>query len=282
MFLLYSVPYREKSVKNRPKDESMHTSIKKYILKPLALLICVTSFWLLDAKQASLPIRHKASNEATTSKEIKKLVDGNKQFHDKYFIPSSPYKNFYNQLVVEGQKPKIMLISCSDSRVDPSMIFNCLPGALFIVRNVANLVPPYQHDGSYHGTSAALEYGVNALKVKHIIILGHTQCGGIKSLFDTPHHHPKEKPDSFITKWMELAHPAYEKVTTKYHTAPLQTKVTRCEQYALVNSLNNLKTFPWIHKRIKEGKLQIHAWCFELATGTIHMYDQQKKNWSTS
>ncbi|MCX5921778.1 MAG: carbonic anhydrase [Candidatus Dependentiae bacterium] len=256
----------------------MHSSIKKFILKSLVLLIYLTNFGLLHAKKASLSVQHKTSS---ASQEIKKLVDGNKQFHDKYFAPSSPYKSFYNKLVVEGQNPKIMLISCSDSRVDPSMIFNCLPGELFVVRNVANLVPPYQSDGAYHGTSAALEYGVNALEVNHIIILGHTQCGGIQSLFNATDQLKKEKSDSFITKWMELARPAYEKVTTKYGSESLKTKTTLCEQYTLVNSLNNLKTFPWIQKRIKEGKLQIHAWYFDLATGTIHMYNQQKKNWSS-
>lgn len=259
----------------------MYASIQKYILKPFGLLIFLTSFWLLDAEKMSLPVRHKASRKIITPKEIQNLLDGNKQFHDKYFAPSSPYKNFYNNLVVKGQKPKIMLISCSDSRVDPSMIFSCLPGALFVVRNVANLVPPYQSDGTYHGTSAALEYGVNALEVKHIIILGHTQCGGIKSLFDTPHKRLKEKSDSFITQWMELACPAYKKVATRYRTAPLETKITLCEQYTLVNSLNNLKTFPWINKRIRNRKLQIHAWYFDLATGKIYMYDQEKKIWST-
>lgn len=259
----------------------MYVSIKRFIIKLLALLIFVTNVWLLDAKKTSLLIQHKAPSRAIAPAEIKDLFDGNKQFQHTYFAPSSPYKDFYNQLVVEGQKPKIMLISCSDSRVDPSMMFNCLPGDLFVVRNVANLVPPYQHDGTYHGTSAALEYGVTALEVNHIIILGHTHCGGIKSLFDTPHQHHKKKSDSFITKWMELARPAYKKVITNYRTEPLEIKTTLCEQYTLVHSLDNLKTFPWIHKRIKEGTLQIHAWYFDLATGLIHMYNQRKKSWST-
>lgn len=219
-----------------------------------------------------------ASNKETIAPEIEKLFDGMKKFHEKYFSPSSPHRTLYNELVVEGQSPKIILISCADSRVDPSMIFNCRPGDLFVVRNVANLIPPYQADRSYHGTSAALEFAVNVLEVKHIIILGHSQCGGIKSLFTTPKILEK-KTHSFITSWMKLARPAYQKVIEKYHAEPLETQTTACEQYSLIHSLNNLKTFPWIHKKIINKKVQIHGWYFDLATGDTHIYDQQKKHW---
>ncbi|MCX5921839.1 MAG: carbonic anhydrase [Candidatus Dependentiae bacterium] len=211
------------------------------------------------------------------SQEIKKLIDGNKQFRKKFFSPES---TLFRELVLHGQKPKTMIIACSDSRVDPAMTFDCQPGELFVLRNVANLIPPYEDSDTYHSTSAALEFAADFLEVEHIIIFGHTQCGGIQALLESNTLFFDKKSHGFITKWMELARPARDRVTKEHVTATLEEKITLCEQYALINSLHNLYSFPLIQQRIQEGKLAIHAWYFDLETGIIHTYDQQKNNWN--
>ena len=211
------------------------------------------------------------------SPEIKKLIDGNKQFREKFFNKDSV---LYDELVLHGQKPKTMIIACSDSRVDPAMIFNCQPGELFVIRNVANLIPPCEGNDSYHGISAALEFGACFLNVEHIIIFGHTQCGGIQALLENKNKGLlNRKSHNFIAKWMELASWAYEKVMTEHSTASIEDKITLCEQYALINSLKNLYSFPWIQERVNNNKLMLYAWYFDLETGVINMYDQQKNNW---
>ncbi len=212
------------------------------------------------------------------SEEIKHLIEGNQRFRKKFFTADT---TLFNELVTQGQRPKTMIVACSDSRVDPAMIFDCQPGELFVVRNIANLVPPCEGGDSYHGTSAALEFGTCFLQVKHIIILGHTQCGGIQALLDAdnPVFH---KPHSFIAKWMEIAKPAYEKVMAQHSSATSGDKAALCGHYALLNSLNNLYTFPWIQERINSGSLALHAWYFDLATGAIHRYDQLGKQWLIS
>jgi carbonic anhydrase len=208
--------------------------------------------------------------------DIKKLIDGNKQFRATYFNQQS---TLYNELVERGQKPKVMIISCCDSRVDPAVIFNCKPGDLFVIRNVANLVPPCENNDTYHGTSAALEFGVCFLEVAHIIVFGHTQCGGIQALVQHAQTVLDKKPHSFIAKWMELARPAYAKVMSEHANVPFEEKVILCEQYALINSLLNLQSFPWIQERVTAKKLAVHAWYFDLATGMINVHEAQKNEW---
>ncbi len=172
-----------------------------------------------------------------------------------------------------------MVVACSDSRVDPAMIFNCQPGDLFVIRNVANLVPPCEANDTFHGISAALEFGTCFLAVEHIIVFGHSQCGGIQALLNSTQWMLDKKPFHFIAKWMELARPAYDRVVTEHGNVSLDEKIILCEQYALVNSLNNLLTFPWIQERVASGKLVLHAWYFDLATGMIHAHDQKNNDW---
>lgn len=210
------------------------------------------------------------------SQEIKKLINGNKEFRKKFFKPSS---TLFKALIQEGQKPKTMVVACSDSRVDPAIILNCQPGELFVIRNVANLIPPCEdNNNTYHGVSAALEFGACFLEVEHIILFGHTQCGGIQALLEGAEN-VLDKSHSFIAKWMELARPAYDRVIAEYDQVSFKDKVTLCEQYSLINSWNNLQSFPWIQERLSSGKLSLHAWYFDLETGVIHIYDQQKDNW---
>lgn len=209
--------------------------------------------------------------------EIKKLIDGNKEFRKRFF---SSDNTLFNELVSRGQQPKTMVIACSDSRVDPAMMFDCQPGDLFVVRNVANLIPPCENNDTYHGTSAALEFGTRFLKVEHIIILGHTQCGGIQALLESTSSVLDKKEHNFIAKWMELARPAYDRIMAEHNNAPREEQITLCEQYSLINSFNNLHSFPWIQQRVQNKQLSLHAWYFDLASGHIHAYDQQLQSWT--
>ncbi len=204
-------------------------------------------------------------------KEISALIEGYQKFREQYF---SDGNSAFTELVRGGQQPKILMIACSDSRVDPALIMNCEPGDLFVVRNVANLVPPYEDDQSYHGTSAALEFGVCVLDIHHIILFGHTQCSGIQTLLE--HSSETYGQKGFLTKWMELAKPAHDAVCDHHKDRPLEEKVILCGQYSLINSLKNLQTFPWIATKIKEGSLSLHAWNFDMKRGLLEEYDEKQ------
>lgn len=206
--------------------------------------------------------------------EIDKLINDSKQFRETYFKKDT---TLFDGLVQNGQKPKIMVIACSDSRINPAMIFNCQPGELFVVRNVANLVPPCEITEGYHGTSAALEFAVCFLQVKHIIIFGHTYCGGIQSLLSDSQL-LDEKGHSFIAQWMKIAQPAYEQVQ-HHKNMDFDQKVLLCTQYALINSLHNLETFSWIKERSAQKTLSLHGWYFDLSNGFIYRYDTQHDTW---
>jgi carbonic anhydrase len=174
-----------------------------------------------------------------------------------------------------GQSPEIMVISCCDSRVSPEVVFDASPGELFVVRNVANLVPPYETGGEYHGTSAALEFAVQALKVKHIVVLGHARCGGIRAFAD-----PSEplSPGDFIGRWMNLVAPAAEKIGPRQ--GDLSAYVQKLELAAIENSLSNLMTFPCIRILVERGKLQLHGAYFGIATGVLMVRDPQTGQFS--
>jgi len=190
-----------------------------------------------------------------------KFIAGYHQFRESYFNQN---KDFLKSLMAKPQTPTAMMISCSDSRIDPGLKFGAEPGDIFMVRNVANLVPPYAPDGDYHGTSAALEFAVQVLEVKNIIVMGHARCGGIGALVN----HQEQSALDFVASWMKIAQPAYEQAVAKSSdNAGLQRL---CEQEAVKVSLRNLLTFPWIKARVDGGKLSIHGWYFDLETGTLH------------
>lgn len=205
------------------------------------------------------------------NREIERLIEGYHHFRHTYIANE---ETGFKDLVRNGQRPKVLMIACSDSRVDPALVMGCEPGDLFVIRNVANLVPPYEDDGSYHGTSAALEFGVCGLEIHHIILFGHTQCGGIQALIEHPLN-PCQKM-GFISKWMELAMPAYDAVQNRHPNASLDEKVTHCGHYSLINSLNNLKSFPWIRERVDQGTLFLHAWNFDMARAQLEAYRPEK------
>ena len=176
----------------------------------------------------------------------------------------------YRELAERGQTPEIMVIGCCDSRVSPEVIFDARPGELFVVRNVANLVPPYETDGKYHGVSAALEFGVGVLKVKHIVILGHAHCGGIRAYAEDAE---PISPGDFIGRWMSLMAPAAEKVGAR-GSMPRADYLERMEQASIVNTLDNLMTFPRLSKLIERGTVTLHGAYFGVATGQLSILDR--------
>lgn len=205
--------------------------------------------------------------------EIDFLIKGYQIFREHYF---SQDHLLYDQLVRYGQNPKVLIIACSDSRVDPAIVTNAQPGDLFVIRNVANLVPPYEEDNAhYHGTSAALEFGVCGLGIRHVVICGHSQCGGIRALLENSYQNTPE--NSFIQKWMQLAKPAYDFISQKHAKAPLEEQVEICSQQSLIHSLDHLKSFPWVREKIQENKLFLHAWYFDLSEGVIQTFDENRQ-----
>jgi carbonic anhydrase len=176
----------------------------------------------------------------------------------------------YRELAEHGQTPEIMVIGCCDSRVSPEVIFDARPGELFVVRNVANLVPPYETDGKYHGVSAALEFGVGVLKVKHIVILGHAHCGGIRAYAEDAE---PISPGDFIGRWMSLMAPAAAKVGARGSMSRLEY-LERMEKASIVNTLDNLMTFPRLSKLIERGAVALHGAYFGVAKGELSVLDR--------
>jgi carbonic anhydrase len=175
----------------------------------------------------------------------------------------------YRGLAETGQSPQILVIGCCDSRVSPEVIFDARPGELFVVRNIGNLVPPYTPDGAQRAVSAALEFAVQALKVKHIVVLGHAQCGGIRAFVEetTP-----LSPGDFIGHWMALIAPAAAEVGPR-GDRPLEQYLTQLEQASVVRMLDNLMTFPWVRSPVEHGTLTLHAAYFSVATGQLSVRD---------
>lgn len=204
---------------------------------------------------------------------IAKLTDGFKRFRDG---PFQAQRTTYEDLVDQGQRPKVALIACSDSRVDPAIVLQADPGDLFMIRNVANLVPPYEEGGQFHGTSAALEFAVEHLEVDHVIVLGHAHCGGIRSMFDDPA--ASGGANSFIAPWMSLVKSAYLRVEGTMPDATVAEKAHHCEQAAVLVSLENLMTFPNIRARVGDGRLRLHGWYVDIRSCTLHVYDPQQQH----
>lgn len=190
-----------------------------------------------------------------------RLIDGYSAFLSEH-LPREQSR--FRELAETGQRPEIMVIGCCDSRVSPEVIFDARPGELFVVRNVANIVPPYAPDGRAHGVSAALEFGVAALRIKHIVVLGHAQCGGVKAFAEDAE---PLSPGDFIGKWMKLMQPAADR-TPRGSLTPAEYLV-RLEQANVANSLDNLMTFPRLRKMIESGEVAVHGAYFGVATGGL-------------
>lgn len=189
-------------------------------------------------------------------KSFKKMLEGYERFRDKYVHGDQSIMQYLSQY---GQRPHTMVIACCDSRVDPALILQCDPGDLFVVRNVANIVPPYEKDEMHHGTSAALEFGICFLQVKHLILLGHSQCGGIQALLQEDN---SSKPNDFISNWVSLI-----KMDDFMNKQP-----DEYAQLALLKSYQNCMTFPWIQEKIQQDELKLHVWFFDIKEGRIFTY----------
>ncbi len=194
---------------------------------------------------------------------LEKILQGYQTFREKYVLGDQDIMRY---LSYYGQQPQIMVVACCDSRVDPALILQCDPGDLFVVRNVANIVPPYEKDEAHHGTSAALEFGIRFLEVEHLILLGHSQCGGIQALLN----HSTAHANDFITNWVSLM---------QTETACSHTDADGYAKLALHRSYQNCLTFPWIQEKIAQKKLIIHLWFFDIQSGQIFTYSETQKKY---
>lgn len=175
------------------------------------------------------------------------------------------------EMAENGQKPEVMIIACCDSRVSPEVIFDARPGELFVVRNVANLVPPYSPDGELHGTSAALEFAVQALKIRHIVVMGHARCGGVHAYVQrmrNPGVDDPLSPGDFIGKWMTLITPAAEALPAQQGESDYDY-AERLAQVSIRNSIENLLTFPCVNILHGKGRLHLHGAVFDVTTGLL-------------
>ncbi len=195
------------------------------------------------------------------------LLDGYRNFMSGRYADA---RDRYRQLAENGQNPTTLVIACCDSRAAPELIFDAGPGELFVIRNVANMVPPYEPDGHFHSTSAALEFAVQALKVKNIVVMGHGRCGGIRAALD-PDAEPLS-PGDFIGRWMSLVRPAAEQIGSNDVMTPAERQ-TALERVSIRNSISNLRTFPEIKVLEDEGHLQLHGAWFDISTGELWVMD---------
>ena len=187
-----------------------------------------------------------------------RLIDGYRRFRTNIW---SAERARYEELSREGQSPPTMVVACSDSRVDPATVFGAVPGELFTVRNVAGLVPPFTPDAGYHGTSAALEYGVRVLKVDRVVVLGHAQCGGVRAMIEGA-----GEARDFVEPWMAIAEPVLRHARAE---ATGEDIFARCEDEVVRLSLANLMSFPWIADAVGEGRLVLQGFRFAIKTGVL-------------
>lgn len=200
-------------------------------------------------------------------KQILKLAAGFKRFHERTFLKEG---SIYGRLN-DGKTPKTLIIGCSDSRVDPAILTSASPGEIFVVRNVANLVPPYESANTgFHGVSAAIEFAVINSNVENIVILGHRQCGGINSLMTEV-----QKKESFLGQWMKIAENVKQKILKEHPNADLDDLCRCCEKESIVNSMKNLRTFPFVQKAIQERNLLILGIYFDLEKGELLEYNEE-------
>ncbi|MET3856702.1 MULTISPECIES: carbonic anhydrase [unclassified Rhizobium] len=200
------------------------------------------------------------------------LLDGYRNFMSGRYADA---RDRYKTLAENGQSPTTLVIACCDSRAAPELIFDAGPGELFVIRNVANLVPPYEPDGHFHATSAALEFAVQALKVTDIVVMGHGRCGGIRAALD-PSSEPLS-PGDFIGRWMSLVKDAAEQIGS--NDVMTQTeRQTALERVSIRNSINNLRTFPEVKALEKEGKIALHGAWFDISTGELWVMDAETRD----
>ena len=181
-------------------------------------------------------------------------------------------KNWYNKIAIEGQKPQVMVISCCDSRIHATSMFGADIGEFFIHRNIANLVPPYNTDGDHHGTSAAVEYAVKTLHVSHIIILGHSHCGGISNGYKLCSSEQISHESIFVNKWLNILKPAYKNIS-KNGNQFREGRVEDLGKESIKFSLSNLTDFPFIKSALNKNELVLHGLWYDIGSGTMETLD---------
>lgn len=202
-------------------------------------------------------------------RDIQRFITGFRTFRETFFGSN---RTLFETLK-RGQTPRTMIIGCADSRVDPVLLTGSQPGDIFVVRNVANLVPPYEEDKGHHGVSAALEFAVCDLGVEQIIVLGHSQCGGINALMTGG---LADKGQGFISRWMSIAAPARERILSELPTKDAMLQQRGTEQAAILLSLENLRTFPFVADRLNANALFIYGWYFDLDNGELLGYNAEQ------
>ncbi len=211
-------------------------------------------------------------------RDISHLVDGVRRFKARFYAEAP---SLMRRLAEVGQAPATLMIACSDSRVDPAILSGADPGELFVVRNVANLVPAYAPDDGLHGTGAALEYAVRDLGVDHVVVLGHAHCGGIKAMLATAGG--ERPPRDFVGAWVEMAlaasrlhikDPDAEGGVREMPLERLKEVPFLAERASILGSLDNLMTYPWVRERVEAGTLSLHGWWFDLDSGDLWATDR--------
>ncbi len=202
-------------------------------------------------------------------KKLEKLLSGYKAFFSKYFISE---KDLYKSLFKE-QKPKFLVISCCDSRVDPSILTQAEPGDLFVVRNIANIVPPFCSNQQHYSVGAAIEFAVCVLKVTNIIILGHSGCKGVEAFFDNEN----DTHTFFINTWVNIKKETKNKIVNQYSDLPKSERLKLAELENIVSSINNLYTYPFVTEKIDKNELNLHGWYFSIENGSLSYYADETK-----
>ena len=201
--------------------------------------------------------------------DIEKFVSGFTRFQQHYF---SEEHSLYDALRA-GQRPTTLLIGCCDSRVDPMLLTGSAPGDMFVVRNIANLVPPCTPDAP-PGVSSAIEFAICNLEVARVIVLGHARCGGIRALL-APQQEARET--DFVERWMRIAAPVKERVLRELAHKTSEERHKACEQASILQSLDNLLTYPWLKRRVEQGKLVLHGWYFDIDSGALMAYSARQQ-----
>lgn len=197
------------------------------------------------------------------------LIDRFRRFRHRHF---APHTDHYEKLASYGQSPEVMIVSCCDSRVDPESIFTCMPGEMFVVRNVANLVPPFETSGTYHGVSAALEFAILNLRVKHIVVMGHSQCGGILACAGGQ---ARQSEARFISNWMSMLDETRDAIMKKSPGLETAQIAGQLEREGIKASLANLRSFPCVRTQEAAGKLTLHGAFFDIGSGILSALDEK-------
>ncbi|MGM0518600.1 MAG: carbonic anhydrase [Campylobacterota bacterium] len=203
---------------------------------------------------------------------LKELIKGHKRFTEKK-IPK--WQEELKELAINGQKPEVLFIGCSDSRVTPDLMLNTKPGDMFILRNVGNFVPPFKHDEDFHGTAAAIEFAVAVLKVKHIIVCGHSHCGACKSLYEDI---PNDSSLIHVKTWLKLGEKAKQRTLKNKKFSNEQEMYRATERNSIRSQLDNLLTYPDVKAKLDKKLLEIHGWYYDIETGGIDYFDKQNDN----